>query len=148
MVSLLGAGQASDALGKEDPKFSDIEKDSNIEHLRPYYKMSSYNVHATPKGITFKLGLSPNVDIMLAGPSNAGLADPGHSTAISLNQITVALLKTRINLDRLLILQIMARLEDEIGSAFISAHDYVERQTLLNLSPPNREFKRGEAPLL
>jgi hypothetical protein len=127
-------GWASEALGKKNPSFSDIEKEANIEHLRPYYKMSSYNVHATSKGIKFKLGLSPNVNFLLAGPSNAGLADPGHSTAISLNQITVALLKTRVNFDRLAILQIMTKLEDEIGSAFISAHDYVEKQTLLNLS--------------
>ena len=29
---------------------------------------------------------------MLAGPSNAGLADPGNGTLISLHQVTVALL--------------------------------------------------------
>jgi hypothetical protein len=30
-------------------------------------------------------------NLLLAGPSNAGLADPGHSTAISLTHVSVAL---------------------------------------------------------
>ncbi len=126
-------GWASEVLKPKNPSFRAIEDGAGIGHLRPYYKMSSYNVHANAKGIKFKLGLSPNIYLLLAGPSNAGLADPGHSTAISLNQITVALLKTRINFDRLLILQTMVKLSDEIGDVFISAHNYVESQTLLNL---------------
>lgn len=120
-------GWASNALGKENPKFSDIEQDVNLEHLHPYYKMASHNVHSNPKGIAFKLGLFPTTkNLLMAGPSNAGLADPGHSTAISLNQITATLLTTRTNFDRLFIIQTMLKLADEVGDAFLEAHSYLE----------------------
>lgn len=120
-------GWASNALNNKDPKFSDIEKDVNLEHLHPFYKMASHNVHSNPKGIAFKLGLFPTTEnLLLAGPSNAGLADPGHGTAMSLNQITSTLLTTRTNFDRLLIIQTMSKLVDEIGNAFLEAHSYLE----------------------
>jgi hypothetical protein len=126
-------GWASDVLNKKNPKFCEIEKDAEIEHFRPYYKMSSYNVHATPKGIMFKLGLSPNVNFLLTGPSNAGLADPGQSTAISLTQITTALLLSKPNYDRIVILKVMLLLVEEIKKAFIDAHEYIEEKTRYNL---------------
>jgi hypothetical protein len=118
---------------EDNPDFSCIEKDVGIEHFRPYYKTSSYNVHATPKGIMFKLGLSPNVNVLLSGPSNAGLADPGQSTAISLTQITSVLLSTKPNYDRIIILKVMSLLTKEIKKAFVIAHEYIEEKTRLNL---------------
>jgi len=122
-------GWASDALRMDDPNFSDIERDVNLEHLRPFYKLASHNVHANPKGVLFKLGLLPGSEnLLLAGPSNAGLADPGHLTAISLAQITTLLLTTRPNIDRLVICDILMKLEQETGDAFLAAHKALEQQ--------------------
>jgi len=115
-------GWAAEALGIKKPNFSDIERSAGLAHLRPYYKLASHNVHANPKGAFFKLGLLPGQQMLLAGPSNLGLADPGHGTAISLSQITSALLTMKPNIDRLVICQIMLQLGDEVGDAFISAH--------------------------
>ena len=82
--------------------------------------MACHNVHANPRGIFFKLGLYPDSgDILLASPSNIGLADPGHSAALSLAQITISLLTHNPNLDRLVICQIIFKLQDEIGAAFL-----------------------------
>lgn len=115
-------GWASSAIGKNKPSFRDIEKVAGLKHLRPYYKMACHNVHANPRGLFFKLGLYPESgDILLAGPSNVGMADPGHSTALSLAQITVSLLTHQPNLDRLVICQILMKLEKEIGEAFLEA---------------------------
>jgi hypothetical protein len=115
-------GWASSAIGKNKPSFRDIEKVAGLKHLRPYYKMACHNVHANPRGLFFKLGLYPESgDILLAGPSNVGMADPGHSTALSLAQITVSLLTHQPNLDRLVICQILMKLEKEIGEAFMEA---------------------------
>lgn len=89
--------------------------------------MVSQNVHANPKGVFFRLGLYPEgQDILLAGPSNTGLADPGHGTAISLGQITVALLSTRPNIDRLVICNILVRLMGEIGEEFLAVQRFLE----------------------
>jgi hypothetical protein len=119
-------GWAAAALGMKNPRFSDIERNVGLAHLRPYYKLASHNVHANPKGAFFKLGLLPDQQMLLAGPSDLGLADPGHGTAISLSQITFTLLTMKPNIDRLVICQILGRLEDEVGEAFIAAHRVLE----------------------
>jgi hypothetical protein len=93
----------------------------------PYYKMASHNVHANPRGIFFKLGIIGETEVLLAGSSNAGLADPGHSTAISLMQITSAFALSNPTLDDLVAMKVMEQLVDEIGGAFAKAHQQLER---------------------
>lgn len=124
-------GWAVSALNKRKPNFSDIEEAVSLDHLRPYYKMASHNVHANPKGVFFALGLSPESSgILLAGPSNAGLFDPGHSTALSLGQITITLLTTRPNIDRLVISNMLLALGDEIGNAFAEAEQSIDDSSI------------------
>jgi hypothetical protein len=131
-------GWAAVAIKKDNPNISDIELDVGLAHMRPYYRMASHNIHANPKGIKFRLGLLPDKeDVLLAGPSNLGMTDPGHCTAISLLQITTTLLASiEPNLDRLVVLTILSNLEGEIGAAFIKA------ETRLR----NRIEKLGERP--
>lgn len=50
-------GWAAHQLQTPRPTLKDIEKAAGIDHLRPYYRMASHNVHANPKGVFFKLGL-------------------------------------------------------------------------------------------
>jgi len=38
--------------------FAQIEESIGLNHLRPYYKMASQNVHADPKGVIYRLGLN------------------------------------------------------------------------------------------
>ncbi|MYC07419.1 MAG: hypothetical protein F4X57_09660 [Chloroflexi bacterium] len=115
------------AASPKSPTMTAIEERVELAHWRPYYKMASDNVHANAHGSHFRLGLAPlDEDMILAGPSNAGLVDPGHSTAISLNQITAVLLGTRSNFDCAVVLMILQKLVNEIGEAFLEAHNYVE----------------------
>jgi len=120
-------GWSAKALGKEKPTFSDIEKASRLDHLRPYYKMASHNVHANPKGIKFRLGLSDGADILLAGPSNFGLTDPAHGAAISILQATVPMLNLATNIDSVVMGKIMTKYVDDIGDAFISVHHAMKK---------------------
>jgi len=115
-------GWAAHHLGNPKPTFADIERSVGIEHLRPHYRMASHNVHANPKGAFFKLGVLDELQILLSGPSNAGLADPGHSTAISLVQVSTTLNEIHPALDTLVALKMMLKLSDEIGESFITAH--------------------------
>lgn len=120
-------GWAAPMVDKKKPTFRDIEEKAGFNHLRPFYKMASHNVHANPKAVFFKLGLYPRgQDILLAGPSNTGLADPGHGTAISLAQITVALLGIEPNIDRLVVCNILMTLVQEIGEEFLATQKLVE----------------------
>ena len=113
-------GWAAEVLGP-DPQFCHIEKAARIDHLRGYYRLASHNVHANPKGVFFRLGLLEESDILLAGASTAGLAEPGHASAISLLQVCSALGTIAPNLDSLVCLDVLLELSDRIGQAFSDA---------------------------
>jgi len=124
-------GWASPALGKSNPKLSDIEKAIGLDHLRPYYKMASHNVHANPRGAFFRLGLFPEQeDILLAGPSITGLADPAQGAAISLMQIATILLNTKPNMDTLVASRILIKLSDEICQTFVDVQKTLEDEPI------------------
>ena len=116
------------ALNKSAPTtIKELEEHAGLDHMRPYYRMASDNVHANSHGTYFRLGLSAYAnEVLLAGPSNSGLADPGDSTAISLNQITQVLLSTRSKLDFAVASKILQTMVDEIGKAFQQVHFEVE----------------------
>jgi hypothetical protein len=108
-----------------DPTFDRIEEAVGLDHLRPHYGMASHGVHAGSKGMTFDIGRMGSANyqaMMLAGPSNAGLADPGHCAAISLMHCTVALLNHNPTPETIIGLKILLRLVDDAGEAFIEAH--------------------------
>lgn len=120
-------GWASEALGISDPNFSEIEKNVKLDHIRPFYRLASHNIHANPRGAFIQLGLMNfNTNEILAGTSNYGLAEPGHACAISLSQITAALLTLRSNFDRLVICNIVKLLTRQLGEAFLQAQKQLE----------------------
>jgi hypothetical protein len=69
------------------------------------------------------MGLISDRDLLLTGPSNFGLAEPGHSASISLMQMSVSLGMLNLTLDNLVTMQVMQHLVDEIGQEFGKAHD-------------------------
>jgi len=115
-------GWAAQQLGNPKPTFADIERAARIDHLRAHYRMASHNVHANPKGVLFKLGLLHETHILLSGPSNAGLADPGHGAAISLAQVSTTLSVLHPTLDTNVSLRVIAQLVHEVGEMFGQAH--------------------------
>ena len=120
-------GWAASVLGIERPSLAEIERAVQLDHLRPYYRMASDNVHANSHGAFYKLGgFPPHLDILLAGPSNMGLADPGHGAAWSLTQVTAALVSTVPTLDSLTELTVLELLQEETGTAFLQAHKDAE----------------------
>lgn len=121
-------GWAAPFLNKVNPTFFALEEAVGLDHWRPYYKWASQNIHANVKAIKTSLGLSEAVsDVLQVGPSNSGMTDPAHSTAISLSQLTCTLLKVAPNLDGIIMMKVLLSLSDEIGSAFIKC---TERKAL------------------
>jgi len=113
--------------------FDELEKSVHLDKLRPYYMMACHNVHSGPKGIQFRLGLlkrGPRGSIILAGPSNYGLADPGQGTAISLSQTTTCLLSIRPTIERLSIMSVILKLVEEINLAFCEVQRQIEKEVL------------------
>lgn len=120
-------GWAAEALKNPKATFADIEKDVGLEQWRPYYKMASHNVHANPKGITFRLGLpSKRLKILLAGRTDTGFTDPAHGTAISLMQITSTISPKEPNIDSLVLLMVLQKFEKIIGREFLKVQKRIE----------------------
>ncbi len=111
----------------ERPNFSEIEAKISVDHWRPYYKLASHNVHANPKGILFKMGLAPERDLLLTGPSNYGLADPGQNTALTLNQVSAALGSIAPTLDTNVLLKVLLTVSNEVGDAFVQTQQRLKR---------------------
>jgi Family of unknown function (DUF5677) len=94
--------------------FARLEEEAGDAMMRSPYKMASYNVHASPKGVYFKLGSLEGSPVLLAGASNAGLTDPAQHTAVSLAEITLLIIGDSPIFDDIVIGKIVARLEAEI----------------------------------
>lgn len=109
-------GWAIGLTGKPKPKFSDLETLADFSHMRPQYKLACLNVHGGPRALFFRFGLRYDGDekFLLTGPSTTGLANPAQNTAYSLLQITAALLTYDVNLDYLVALKVLFKLEQEI----------------------------------
>ena len=126
-------GWAAPAFAGCPPKDADFEASVDLDHMRPYVYLASDGVHATPKGLMSTLQHLGEDPIIMAGPSNAGLADPGHGAAISLMQVTTTLasycwrelLKDDEILDNmagmLLSIHVLMELSNLIGEAFLVA---------------------------
>ena len=125
-------GWAASAVGRDRPTLVDIEEVVGLDHLRPYYQMANHNVHPNSHAAFFKLGLheTHRGNVLLAGPSNLGLADPGHGVALSLSQITASLVSLNPTIDQVVALMVVGLLENETGEAFLRAHEESEKIAL------------------
>lgn len=125
-------GWAWEQLHPKKPTISLIEQSVGIDHLRPFYRLASHNVHANPKGVTFKLGLLSDSKVLLAGASNFGFADPGQNAAISLVQVTSNLALLGTTLDTLVAQKLLLTLSREIGETFVAIQRAMENETESN----------------
>lgn len=91
------------------------------------YKLASKNVHADFSEMRSLFAMSEaKQDGLLAGPSNSGLVEPAHMTAITLSQITVAFLTAHIeesnDLDystSIMYLYLIEKYVDAVGQEFL-----------------------------
>lgn len=123
-------GWAANILSKEKRNIKGLEDEIELDHLRPFYKMACNYVHSGPKGTSYRLGVIDNAtsNILLCGPSNYGLADPGQNICISLNQITACLLTIAPNYERLLSAKVIDMLCEEACDAFAELQEEIERE--------------------
>ena len=98
----------------------ELEAAAGRAAIASHYKLASYNVHAGPHALFFRLGLMGESGL-LAGASNAGLTEPGQNTAVSLAFISILLVRNCINLDTVVTMKMLLQLRDEIPRAFANA---------------------------
>lgn len=99
----------------------EIEKSVKLDMFRPYYDLAGYNLIGGQNGLIFKPGTRKSRKkrvVIPVGPSNYGLANPGKSAAISLGQITSCLLRSGSGVKRLVIIEALHNLVEEICNTF------------------------------
>tara|TARA_B100000315_G_scaffold43210_1_gene38140 strand:+ start:302 stop:661 length:360 start_codon:yes stop_codon:yes gene_type:complete len=112
----------SESTQKNSPVLFDLEKEMGLDKCRPFYQWASSNAHSNHISALTQLGMSEaQEEILLAGPSNSGLTDPSHSTALSLNITTVSLLSLYPSVDWIVMVKIIIKFADEIGEVFLEA---------------------------
>lgn len=115
----------SAGLFNKPPRFRELEERAGLDHMHPFYDWSTHvGVHASSRGARLNILRRGGRQLMLAGPMNAGLADPGQGALISLMQVTTTLLIRGRPLDDpepLLILEALLELTDQAGDAFVAA---------------------------
>ena len=105
-----------------DPNFVDIARKSGFIHMSPYYKWASHNIHAGPMRFHTSLGLiGIEDDVLATGPSTQGLTIPGHSTAVSIMQITTLFLDFENTIDNIALCKVLSSFSGDIGRLFIEA---------------------------
>lgn len=113
-------GWAAKHLALKKPTFKELQTAADRMDMSSYYKIASFNVHASARSLFFNLG-SMEEDVLLAGRSNAGLAEPGEHTASTLLLITGLYVGSTLNMDRLAELDVVIRIRDEIRKSFRKA---------------------------
>lgn len=122
-------GWAAEALAPVRATFTQIERSLKLSHWRPHFRLACQSVHAGSRSLFSSLGISDNAGILLAGASNAGLADPGHLAAISLSMLTTTFLTVMPTIDGLVACNCMLTLCDHIGGEFQQVLDELVEQT-------------------
>jgi hypothetical protein len=121
-------GCAAPALAKDKPTFFDLETHLGLDHWRPRYKWASQDTHGTYRHPAALLAMSEAKEtLLLVGPSNSGLTDPAHMTAISLVLATNALVQISPTIDRLVCMKILLGISDEIGETFFAVDSQIAK---------------------
>jgi Family of unknown function (DUF5677) len=107
-------GWASGCVGNSRPTFTQIEEIAGRAVMRSHYKMASQNVHASAKGIAYRLGSLNGKYAVIAGASNVGFVEPGQNLAITLLQMTMLLLPKSWTLDKIAKLKVLIELQRRI----------------------------------
>ena len=99
--------------------FVEIEKDVDLAHYRPYYRMATRAIHADSRSLYWDLGVPEGFeDLLLYGPTNDGFVEPASVTAHLMQLMTLSLVMCReITADRLWAVVAAGKLTEAMGEA-------------------------------
>lgn len=108
------------AITQSHKNFAALEKDVGLDHWRPRYKWASTHTHAHFRPMDKLLGMQDgDKALYLIGASNSGFVDPFQMTAITLSQITMTYLFHGVNVDRIVHVNAILKLADQMSSIAI-----------------------------
>jgi hypothetical protein len=122
-------GWAAAALQLKKVTFLDIERAVKLNFMRPYYRGASEQVHASSRGAVIRTGLisqDSTLEMILAGPSNYGLADPAINSSHALLNTTLSLLQVVSTVDAEVFSIILGKWLGPLARCFVKAQRGIE----------------------
>jgi hypothetical protein len=100
-----------------------------IDHYLPFYDSSSDAVHGGAQGF-YRMGLPTGSqdNVLLAGASDYGLADPIQNTAYCLKLLDVVFLFINPTLTNILSMKLLTKFFDNIGELAVKIHKEMEQE--------------------
>lgn len=123
-------GWTYSVLERNKRTFEGIEEDVESDHIRPFYKWACNTIHAGPKAAYYSIGICGASNVMLAGPTNYGFADPGQNTALAIFQLTSNLVLNFMDYDNIVELNILSSFLEETKSKFFEIQKKIEAEQL------------------
>lgn len=109
--------------------FKSLEEYVKLDKFDPFYGWASDAVHGGSKGLD-RLGLMNDLkdQVLAAGATNYGFADPIDSTAISLSHTTVNLLLLEPDFEDLIMMNVIQRHIKDIGEKALKVQKKLEKE--------------------
>lgn len=122
-------GWAAKILGVPRCGLERLERAVGLEKYRPYYRMASYNVHSYSRSMLFSLSMPSGMRPLLpAGPGNAGLADPGHQSCLTLAIVNSSFCLHWNSIQIAVLMKAILKLVDIAGAQFMHSHDAIKSE--------------------
>ena len=125
-------GWAASVLKKKRVCFTDIENATEFSSARLYYEQASKAVHASSLGMNYRPSMDHVVEngdqLEFAVATNVGLVTPAMLSAWSLMCITLTLLSSSTNVDRLVAMHFLRRFEPEVRRKFHAAENRIAKR--------------------
>jgi hypothetical protein len=124
------------------PELHPLERRAGFEHLRPWYRLANHGIHSGSTGAIHVIDFYGHGRVMLAGPSNSGLADPANGALIALHQVTAALLihavSTPPNAEDIITVKAIQVILDHTQKAFLEIHSALEEEEAIRQGEDER----------
>ena len=114
-------GWAANHMNLKKPTFKDLQSAADHAGMNSHYKLASFGVHASARGLFFNLSAMGDQQLLLAGRCNAGLEEPGMRMAQSLALITSLYADSSADFDRISVLNCLLQVRDAVGPALQKA---------------------------
>ena len=124
-------GWTYNILEKNKRTFEGIEENVESDHLRPFYKWACNTIHAGPKAAYYSIGVCGPSNLMLAGPTNFGFADPGQNTALAIFHLTSSLVLNFMDYDNIVELNVLSKFLEETKKKFFEIQSQLKKEQLL-----------------
>ncbi len=146
-------GWAAQHLKRKKPTFKDLQEEADRAAMSTYYKLASFNVHASARSLFFNLSSIGPQTVLIAGRSNVGLDEAGSRAAHTIVLITLLYVQRPTNATNLFKGKVLLKLRDEAEKAFERAQRKLSRevQQMSEADKPGiarkvRESRKAKAP--